>query len=427
MLPPNYPRRVELHGEIHARPHARIRLPALVTNVSLLNAEITIEQELEALRKLPGQENLGLANLSSNFIRLRIANYMVKWERHGEFTRYSLTQALPPDAHWGCSDPKLSLGLAVPQGWLASLPGETISATQLALVATPVLSDEEMLSVAREWLGAEQVVAARIGAGYAMAFTDFRLRSDGFCRYVAVAESLSETRAGRVSSRLLELENYRMLALLGWPVARLLTPLLKESEAQLADITKALEAGADSDSALLHRLIALASQVEGATAVHSFRFAATTAYQQLVQTRIAELRESRLVGVQTFSEFLNRRFLPAMATVESTHRRLKNLSERIERSSAMIRTRADIVREEQNQRLLEKLTEGQRMQLRLQQTVEGLSIAAISYYVISLLGYGFKAVKFAGVALNIDLAVGIAVPIVLLTVGYLSRRIRNAK
>jgi len=44
--------------------------------------------------------------------------------------------------------------------------------------------------------------------------------------------------------------------------------------------------------------------------------------------------------------------------------------------------------------------------------VEGLSVAAISYYVIGLLGYAGKAAKAAGLPINPDLATGLVVPVV---------------
>lgn len=425
LLPRNHLNRLQLHAEIHARPHAKIRIPALETNVSVLNEGVTLEDELRVLRLLPGQSGLELADMTQSFLRLHIDDCILRWERHGEFTRYSLTQALPTDAGWGSENPNLSAIDKLPPDWLAFIPGQTISATQLAMIQVKLGSEEETLTTAKLWLGTEAIVAARIGAGYAMAFTDFQLRGDGFTRYLAVAESLSEARAGRVSSRLLELEIYRMMALLGWPIARELGPLLKEAELQLAAITRAMDSDQHSDSDLLHQLIALAARIEGATAAHSFRFAATTAYKNLVLTRIADLKEVRLPGVQTFSEFLSRRFSPAMATVEASHKRLTNLSERVERSSALIRTRADIVREEQNLTLLEKLNDGQRMQLRLQQTVEGLSIAAISYYVLGLVAYGLKAAKATGLAINTDIATGFAIPVVIATVAYFSSIIRR--
>jgi uncharacterized membrane-anchored protein len=132
----------------------------------------------------------------------------------------------------------------------------------------------------------------------------------------------------------------------------------------------------------------------------------------LVSQRLTELRERPISGTQTLGEFMQRRLSPAMATVQATEKRLASLAERVSRTSALLRTRVDIATEAQNQVLLEKLTKGQALQLRLQSTVEGLSIAAISYYVISLLMYVAKALTAAGMPLQPEVTVGVLVPLV---------------
>jgi uncharacterized membrane-anchored protein len=235
-----------------------------------------------------------------------------------------------------------------------------------------------------------------------------------------------DTRGGRISQRLLELETYRLMALRGLPVAKALAPVLSEAEAQLADITAGMERKGDSDQDLLDVLVSLAARIERATAEHGYRFSATRAYDTLVGQRISERRERPVPGIQTVGEFMQRRLSPAMATVAATAQRLASFSERISRTSALLRTRVDIATESQNQILLEKLTKGQALQLRLQSTVEGLSIAAISYYVISLLLYGVKALQGAGVPINPEIAVGAAVPLVLGGVWRMTRRIHRA-
>lgn len=171
MLPTSHTSRIELHAEIHARPHARIRIPALVTNVSVLSAGITVKDELHVLRQFPGQSSLSLADMTQSFLRLRIDDYLVKWERHGEFTRYSITQALPSHADWDSENPDISTMLNLPAAWLASTPGKTISATQLALIQVQPNSDEELLANAKQWLGSDTVVAARIGAARSQTFS----------------------------------------------------------------------------------------------------------------------------------------------------------------------------------------------------------------------------------------------------------------
>jgi len=260
--------------------------------------------------------------------------------------------------------------------------------------------------------------------GHSWALTEFRIAPDGFERMLVIAQpGISETRTGRISQRLLDVETYRMMALRGLPVAKLLSPMLAEAESALAANTALLESESASDQELLGMLVSLAARVERATAEHNYRFSATRAYDTLVGQRITELREKAIPGTQTIGEFMQRRLSPAMATVAATAQRLASLSERVSRTSALLRTRVDIATEMQNRQLLEKLTRGQELQLRLQSTVEGLSIAAISYYVISLLLYAGKALKAAGVPLNAEIATGVLIPVVLWGVWRTTRRI----
>ena len=427
LLPADDLQRSLLHNEVHARPSARIRLPALVIYVAVLNEGISREQECAHLRRLPGQQELALERLQGNFLRLRFEGYTVKWERHTEFTRYSIVQPLPAHAQLGASDPELLSALVVAPEWLRDIPGRTIAAIKLAMVPGDLSTPEATMAQARRWFGDHTVVASVMGNnGHSWAVTDFMLRDSGFERMLVIARpTTSETRAGRISQRLLELETYRLMALRGLPVAKGLGPMLAEAEGQLADITARLESKAASDQELLDTLVALAARIERATAEHDYRFSATRAYDTLVGQRLVELREQPVSGTQTLGEFMQRRLSPAMATVAATAQRLASLSERVSRASALLRTRVDIATEEQNRLLLEKLTRGQEMQLRLQTTVEGLSIAAISYYVVSLSLYGVKAIKAAGVPLNPEIAAGALIPLVLWGVWRTTRRIHE--
>jgi uncharacterized membrane-anchored protein len=426
-LPPNDDQRTQLHNEVHARPQARIRLPALVVYVAVANDGVSREQECAHLQTLPGQHNLTIDQMQANFLRLRFEGYTVKWERHTEFTRYSLVQPLPEHALLGASDPELLSSIVLSDAWLRNIPGRTIAAIKLAMVHGDLNTPEATMAAARRWLGGHPVVASVLGNNsHSWAVTDFVLRPSGFERMLVIAPAdTTQTRAGRVSQRLLELETYRLMALRGLPVAKLLTPVLAKEEGGLADITAQLENKSTSDQDLLATLVSLAARVERATAEHVYRFSATRAYDTLVMQRIAELREKAIPGTQTIGEFMQRRLSPAMATVAAAGRRLASLSERVARTSALLRTRVDIATEVQNQQLLEKLTRGQELQLRLQSTVEGLSIAAISYYVVSLVLYGGKALKGAGVPINPEVAAGAAIPIVLWGVWTAIRRIHE--
>ena len=423
-LPPDDRERATLHNEVHARPAARIRLPALIVYVAVLNEGVTREQEWQHLRLLPGQSALAQDTLQNNFLRLRFAGFTVKWERHSEFTRFSIVQPLAEEALLGADEPLQLAEPLVSAAWLRSIPGRTIAAIQMAMVPGDLTDDVPLMRAAQRWFGGRNVVASKLGRGHSWAVTEFRIGNDGFERMLVVAPpGTTQTRVGRISQRLLELETYRLMALRGLPVAKQLSPLLSEAEASLARITALLEDKSASDQGLLDMLVSLAARVERHTAENIYRFSATRAYHTLVNERIAELREIAIPGTQMLGEFMQRRLSPAMATVAASSQRLGSLSERVSRTSALLRTRVDIATELQNRQLLEKLTRGQQLQLRLQSTVEGLSIAAISYYVISLLLYASKALKAAGAPINAEIATGVLIPLVLWVVWRTTRRI----
>ncbi|OYU45580.1 MAG: hypothetical protein CFE44_06730 [Burkholderiales bacterium PBB4] len=424
LLPDDDCLRIELHNEVHARPTAEVLLPSLVTYVAVLNSDVSRFQELCHLRDLPGQSQLGMSDLEGNFLRIECGNCTLKWERHTEFTRYSIVQDLPAHAALGAREPDLSHFHGLSESWLGSIPGRTVAAIQMAMVSSELSNVDSLMRSAQTWMGENALVASQIGRGHSWCVTDFKIRADGFERILVIApESTSAARAGRTSQRLLELETYRLMALRGLPVAKVLGPLLAAAETELAGITARMGGTETSDQTLLDTLVGLAARIERATAEHSYRFSATQAYYSLVNQRIVELREMPIPGTQTIGEFMQRRLSPAMATVAAAEKRLASLSERVSRNSALLRTRVDITTEMQNQQLLEKLTRGQEMQLRLQSTVEGLSIAAISYYVISLALYGGKALKAAGLPINPELVAGALVPLVLWSVWQTIRRI----
>jgi uncharacterized membrane-anchored protein len=216
-----------------------------------------------------------------------------------------------------------------------------------------------------------------------------------------------------------------MLALLALPIARSLSPRIVAVERALASLTEGIAQGRGDDEALLHELTRLAAEVESGLMASQFRFGACRAYFELVTTRIAELREQRLPGIQTIAEFMARRFTPAVATCTTMSQRLHDLSERVAQASGLLSTRVDIARERQNQALLASMDRRAKLQLRLQQTVEGLSVAAIVYYVAGVVGYLAKGLKAGGLHVEPDLVVGGVIPVVALLVLLHVRHVRH--
>ena len=429
-LPPSDSQRLALHNEIHTRPSATFKLPALVVYVAVLNAKVSIADECQHLRLLTGHNHLSVEQMKGNFLQLQCDHFKVIWERHTEFTRYTIIQSLPANAHWGSQLPELAIHVATGVDWLKNIPGKTITAIQLGML-NEGMDDPDSIFKAKQWLGHGTVIGGTLGRTtgdqpHSHLITNLRIGDDGFVRMLVLTSAgTSENRAGRVAQRLLELETYRIMALLSLPIAKQLSSKLFEAEAQLVDITARIEKNSDSDEVLLNHLASLAAQVESATAEHSYRFSAASAYDAIVRERISEMREKPLSGIQTMGEYIQRRLAPAIATVNATSDRLEALAERVARASALLRTRVEIAAEAHNQELLEKLTRGQALQLQLQTTVEGLSVAAITYYVVSLLYYLTKAAKAYGINLNPEMVAGFSAPVVLVFSWLLIRKIHR--
>jgi len=226
----------------------------------------------------------------------------------------------------------------------------------------------------------------------------------------------------------LEVETYRTLALLGLPEAHRLGPALRRIEAELPRLMDKMQTsdGLETNRALLDRLTALAAELETGAAESLFRFGATRAYDELVRLRLEAIGERPIPGLSSWSAFLARRLAPAIRTCISTEERQANLSSKLARAADLLRTRVEIEVQNQNRDLLHTMNERGRVQLRLQQTVEGLSVAAISYYVASLAHLVLEGAHGAGVHVDPALGTAVVVPFALVGVAWVVRCIRRS-
>jgi uncharacterized membrane-anchored protein len=417
-LPADYPDRRVLADEVHARPYEALETPERATYLAALVEPEERGREREHLVALCERFGVPPPAAGDSHFSAPFGPFRLKWERHGEFSAYTVFVRGPSAPPFG--EPALGF---VPAEWVAGIPGRTIAAAHAKIVpAAPRPPDAAALA---DHFRGNTVVGAEIGDGAGLAYTDFRIQADGFVRFLVLDRSLTPRQAGRMLQRLFEVETYRVMALLALPIARREVPRLVEVERSIGAVAAAMARGDQADETLLAELSALAARVESALAGSQYRFGASRAYYDLVRARIAELRERRIPGLQTIDEFMERRLAPAMATCESVSRRLTGLSERVARASSLLSTRVDIARERQNQALLASMDRRARLQLRLQQTVEGLSIAAVTYYVVGLVGYAAKALRSAGAPIDADLVVGVAIPVVVVLAALGVRQIRR--
>lgn len=416
LYPPDHPDRNVLAAEVHARPAEALTSPERASTITVLIEREDRERELAHVTALC--ERHGVTPPVRDTIHFSIAlgpSLRFKWARHGEFSTF--TAFVPGRSPRPFSDPAAAY---LPAEWLAAIPGRTLYAAHAKLVP----ADEgfpDAAAIADHFAG-NIVVGGEIGDGLGIALTDFRTHADGFARFLVLDRGMSARQAGRMLQRLFEIDSYRMLSLLALPVARTLAPRLQEMEAAHASLTEHIARSAGDDETLLGELTRLAADVESARAASQYRFGASRAYYDLVGTRIDELRERRVSGLQTIGEFMTRRLAPAMATSASASQRLHDLSERVAQASSLLSTRVEIAREQHNQALLASMERRARLQLRLQQTVEGLSVAAVSYYVVGLVGYAAKAGNAAGLRFDADLVAGASIPVVVLLVAAALRR-----
>lgn len=419
LLPPDHPDRQALTSEVHARPPEPLDTPSRVTYVAVLIEPEARERELAHIAVLCAPNGVSPPAAGSTHFSVALNDVRFKWERHGEFSGYTFHIA------GRSASPFQETAVSrLPAGWLAQIPGTTLVAAHAKLIpAEAGVPDAALMATPFD---GNIPVGAVIGDGAGLAFTDFRLHADGFARIVVLDRGLTPRQAGRTLQRLFEIEAYRMLALLALPIARQQLPRIVSIERALATLTDDIAQNQRSDDeSLLRELTQLAAQVESGLASSQFRFGACRAYFELVTTRIGELREQRLPGIQTIEEFMARRFTPAVATCTTVSQRLHDLSERVAQTSALLSTRVDITRERQNQALLASMDRRAKLQLRLQQTVEGLSVAAIVYYVAGVVGYVAKGLQSGGVPIDPDLAVGVAIPVIALAVLSTIRRAKR--
>jgi uncharacterized membrane-anchored protein len=373
------------------------------------------------LAQLLHDHHLPSPDALTNHLRVDLGAFRLRWELHTEFISWTFMRTV--DAQVFAQAEPMTAMQGVPQAWLSQLPGECLTRLHLWLLtsATPDIH-EQMPHVLRE----DTLVASTVAEGHGEVYTDFQLHPDGYSRMVLLTGSLTPRRQGRLVQQLLEIETYRMAALLGVPAAREASQVLADAERELAALAHAIRHADRADEAgLLDRLTRLAGEVEGQYAATHSRFSATRAYFELVDRRIRDIAESRMPGMQTIAEFMERRLSPARSTCDWAARRQNALSERVSRMSNLLRTRVDFEQQQSSQQLLTTMNQRQDLQLKLQSTVEGLSVAAITYYFTGLVSYLAKGAEKFGWPFSSDVTAACALPLVGLVVWLSMRRLHN--
>lgn len=407
----DHPLRSSLSVEMHGRRLPKISAPARLMQVVLLLDEGQRDQEWSRMCEIFPE--LDASGPHPRFYRGKIEDLHVIWERHNEFSSHLFIRDGSFDAAF-----EPSSFSALPPDWFERLPGKAVRATQIALI------DHEQPELVESFFKAEDLVHCDLLDGKVALWSDFRLNPDGFGRLLLLNRSASSRELALALQRVQELGNYRNLTLLGLPDAQRLGRRVHELELRLAEITQEIAESARDDASLLRDLSNLSAETARIRGESLYRMSASRAYSEMAEDRLRALSTRRVAGFESLSDFTERRLLPAARTCLSFSNRLDVLAQSAAWTSDLLRTRVDTELSIQNRDLLRSMDRRTGLQLRLQRTVEGLSVVAITYYALSLLAYLLHGLE-TSVALNHERAMAAAVPVTALIVWLAMRRIRS--
>ena len=419
----DHPLRYALANELHARPFPSVEVPSYAILLA-------VKEPVDAVGRDRGRDRTHLLDLldrngcahpapdaTHHFTELGRGS--LKWESHTEFVTYTAFQPGRSDRPF---DP--AMFDVFPADWLAAAPGTRITSVLVRIEAMPD-DRKEMLGNVADWFVGESLACSEVVDGSAVVASDFRIDSAGHMRFaVFVTPGTGQRRVGRIVQRLLEVETYKSMSMLGLARVRQLSARMTELDTRLSTLVADLGAEAQDSEDTLKALLSISAELETMLVRSSFRFGATGAYEAIVHQRIEVLREERLEGRQTFNEFMMRRYDPAMRTVKAAERRLAALAERAMRAGTLLSTRVDVERSAQNQNLLASMDARAGVQLRLQRTVEGLSVVAISYYGVGL-AVNVAAPLAEPAGLSKTVVAALLTPVVVVGVWLIIRRIRK--
>jgi uncharacterized membrane-anchored protein len=414
-----HPLRAAILGEVHARPFTPMPVPSRVVHFAFETSGARAQTDRTNLTAFCVSRGLPSPAPAEKHHRAPFGTTILRWEQHSEFTTYTWEMPSDPGAIPFYPD---AASLALPMR-LVPQPGPLLVAVDLHL-----LKDDPPRTAPERLFENASLAVAENSDGAAIYATDFQPGPSGFVRILVADRTMSAERSGALVQRVIELETYRTLALLGLPEAQRLAPAIAAAERRLVEVTEQMRRAGDlaDNHRLLDELTALAAEVEAGAAASVFRFGASRAYEEIVEQRLQTIGERKVGGLPTWSSFLARRMKPALRTCVTVDARQSSLSLKLARAANLLRTRVDVELEQQNQELLKSMNARTRLQLRLQATVEGLSVAAITYYVVGLFGYLVKAAHDSGqLTLEPSIATAAFVPIAAFSIWWTVRSIRR--
>lgn len=409
----HHPYRAAIMDEVHARPvdivpeTCRLRRLVFVTPSEVGATQRILQRFADFCRGIgapvpePGDRQHGFAT----------AEHHTTWEFHTEFVTVTWRADLTDRQNWPDD-----IGLDVLDNALL------IGAMRIDVIADDCIPERLVPG-----FNLASLCLADIEGGKAQVATDFVPDADTFTRFELAAGGLTTLRRSIIVRRLLEIETYRTMALLGLPLARSVSPELRGIEIELTGLVESLSSATTPvavQTALvaLHALSVRSGQLSERL---GYRFAAGHAYGDILRMRLAGLRESSTTRGSTLTHYIGNRVDPGLATCAAMEKRLAVLSAKIERAIGLLDVRIGVDMQMQNAAVLDSIAQTARSQFLLQRTVEGLSTIAISYYLLGILSYALAG-PLEELHWQKTMTLSIAAPFVVLAVWLMARAVRSA-
>lgn len=334
----------------------------------------------------------------------------VTWEFHAEFVTITWRAESRDRENW-------------PEGIGLELlhDAQLIAATRI-----DVIEDEAIPERFFAQFNLTSLCVSTVEGGLGQIATDYVPDAAGYTRIEFAAGALTPMRRSVLSRRLLEVDTYRSMVLLALPLARRTAPQIGTVEQELGRVIETLADATTSEAiqTALHALHLLSIRTGQLGEVLTYRFAAAKAYGEVLHARLNSLREGPTPHGSSIGRYLSNRVDPALQTCLALEKRLTTLTEKIERAIELLNVRIGLDLQIQNKEVLQTIASTAQSQFRLQATVEGLSVIAISYYAIGILSY-VLAGPLETARFDKPLALSITAPLVVLLVWWAIRRIRR--
>ncbi len=413
---------VTCYDELHTRPFPQINGPVNISSIAIIHEqcalnEQSIRDEIAHITKLCQDNNRQEPAMDCRHFYQSFDNFEFRWERHNEFSSY--TFIVRANNHSFFSNPAIN---QVCKTWLATIAGKVISA--LHIEAKTAVDLQRNAQEIKPYFEQYRLLGSMLHLKKISLWSAMRLHQDGFNRILLLSEDIHQCQNGRIIRTLLELEVYRNLTLLALPLAQQIVNEVNAIEVKLTGLLQHNSAEKHNEQQLA-ALSTLRAKLAILNVKSQYRFDASIAYYQIVDSRLTELHEEKVANLQTVTAFIKRRLLPALRTIKVAKYRLDDLATRIDRASDFLRTQIDMAITQQNQALLTSMNNRAQIQLNLQQTVEGLSVIVVTYYLLALTRYALEAINNAFIQVNQSQVIACLLPLYLLMVWLFGKRIKK--